>query len=174
MTDESTQSRGIGTFAFAAIPWVLAIGATAWLGLYMAFHEDKKILANDRKELTQEERMATYVGAAERPQQKVKIEEGHSDCVALSRAEFDGTELLMYAENRCHGAPLDYLAWHWQLIAPDGTALSQGYTNLCPIPTNHGQKAECKQTLREHRYGYEAPPIEDRVEKIVIWLKTSP
>jgi len=158
----STASKGVGSFFFAMIPWALATGAIAWLGFYMAFHED-------HKELSQEQRMATYVGAAERPKSKITIEDATRDCVALTRAEFDEPTLLMYAENRC-SHPINYLAWHWKLVSPDGTALKEGYTNggSCPVPAHLHEKAECKTEVR----GYSWETAEDRAVKIVIWLKT--
>lgn len=69
---------------------------------------------------------------------------------------------MVYARN--DGGPLDYLAWHWQLIAPDGTAIAEGYTNQCPKPQNNGDKAECKMTI----------PVDDRADTLRLWTTTSP
>jgi hypothetical protein len=153
----STASKGIGSFFFAAIPWVIAVGASSWLGLYMTFHED-------HKELKQEDRMATYVGAAERPKVKIGIETRGHDCIVLSRAEFDGSALLMYAENRCPG-DIRYLEWHADLVSPDNTIIESWYTNWqCAEPTERGEKAEC-------RHKFDA--VDDRTAKVVVWFKSS-
>lgn len=154
---EEIKIKGLWQLALSYIPLALACGASAWIGVWITLH-------NENRQLNQEDRMATYVGAAERPKEKVVIAEGPSDCVALTRAEFDGEKILMYAENRC-SRPIDYLAWHWQALSPDGTAIAQGYTNLCPIPLSRGQKSECKDDVNVHS--------DDRVAKVIIWLKTN-
>jgi hypothetical protein len=64
MQEESRQSRGLGSFFFAAIPWVLAMAALAWLGFYtgiVEFHHQQKEI---RKVETIEGRMDGRVGAS--------------------------------------------------------------------------------------------------------------
>jgi hypothetical protein len=150
-------TRNIGRFFLAAIPWVLGTAAAVWLSTYIALHEF-------RHELSQEDRAATYVGATERPKSKIKISVSEQDCSHITRADLDGSTLLIYAKNDCHET-LDYLAWHWQTIAPNGTALKEGYTNSCPLPAA-GATAECRLSISS--YGED---LDDRVATVRVWTR---
>jgi hypothetical protein len=83
------------------------------------------------------------------------------DSTTITKADVNGEDLMIYARN--DGGKLDYMAWHWKLISPDGTAIAEGYTNLCPEPQRNGDKAECKMTI----------PTDDRASTLRIWTSKS-
>jgi hypothetical protein len=149
---DNLQEKGIGSFFLALIPWALAIGLGAWFGLYVSFHDF------DHQE-SQEKRAAVYVGAQTPPKSKVKIEIVPHDCTHITRADIDGTQLMLYAQSTCQGRKLDYLEWHWQMIAPDSTAIQAGYENMCAVPIHYGDKAECQVEVKD----------DERADKIRIW-----
>jgi hypothetical protein len=129
--------RNIGRFFLALIPWAVAIGFMAWLGFWVALHQY-------RKEVDQERRAAEYVGAKDAPTSKVEIQVIPIDCTRVVRAYLNGEDLLLYAENKCNKT-IDYMEWHWEGISPDGTLVDSGYTNVyCPHPTRPNDKAECR------------------------------
>ena len=151
--------RSIGRFFLFAIPLVLGLAASVWLGVWIQSHYFQK-------ELSQEDRAAVYTGAQERPKSKVIIQILPHDCTHLTRVDLDGSDLLMYATNDCH-APLDYLAWHWQFVSPDGTVISEGYDNSCPKPRLPGDKAECVP------YSGSVKP-DDRASVLRAWTQKQP
>ena len=109
-------------------------------------------------------RVITGGGARDRPSSKLLIKVDKGGCVYINRADIDGTTLMLYAQNDCHGS-LDYLEWHWKLLSPDGTALKEGYTNQCPKP-DHGHSSECVFSEKE----YTGVPDDDRASAISVWL----
>ncbi len=134
----NSGARSFGRLMLALIPWALGVGFASWLGLWIALHQY-------RHELSQEDRAATYVGATEKPKDKIVVEINHIDCTSITRVDVDGDVLLMYAQNNCHER-LNYLSWNWQLVSPDGTIIRSGYENTthCPTPTLSGSIAECQ------------------------------
>lgn len=147
--------RSIGTFFLWMIPFALALAATAWLGFYVGVQDQIH-------KQGQENRAAQYVGAADRPQAKIAIEIVGKSCVKVTRADLDGGTLMLYAKNNCHHA-VDYVEWHWQLLSPDKTAIAQGYTNQCPLPSA-GNSAECIFSGR-----FSGIPTDDRAASIRVW-----
>lgn len=131
-------TRNIGRFFLSLIPWALGIGFMVWFGAWAG-------VAKYKHDISQERRAAVYVGAETKPEEKIKLDVVKHDCTTISRADVNGSDLMIYARNDCKGR-LSYLAWHWQTISPDGTVVGQGYTNGCPIP-NPGNKAECKMKI---------------------------
>jgi hypothetical protein len=160
MNESGTDSgfRNVGRFFLSLIPWALGIGAITWLSVWVGVHEY-------RREINQENRAATYVGASERPSSKLVIEVKSKDCSVITRADANGDELIIYALNGCHKS-LDYLAWHWQGLSPDGTVIAQHYTNAatCSVPVYPGDKAECKLTIS----------TDDRIKTLRIWTQITP
>ena len=147
------MKSGIGKFFLALIPWALGLGASVWLGVWIGVY-------HFRKELSQENRAATYVGATERPKSKIAVQIIPGGCLLVSRVDVDGGDLLIYWKNTC-GFRLDYAELHYEAISPDGTILSQWYDNgsQCSFPTFSGDTAECRTTVRD----------DDRVAKLRVW-----
>jgi hypothetical protein len=153
--------RNVGRLALSLIPWALGIGALVWLGVWIGIHEF-------RHELSQEERAAIYVGAKERPHSRLIINTIKSDCSTVTRADLDGSDLIMYAKNDCHET-LRYLAWRWQLLSPDGTVLKEEYVNGCPVPRMPGDSAECR--MQDH---YASVSDDDRAATVRVWTQITP
>lgn len=78
-------ARNVGRFFLSLVPWALGVGALVWLSVYIGVH-------TFYHEIQQEQRAATYIGAAERPKSKIKIEVKEVDCSRVTRADLDGTE----------------------------------------------------------------------------------
>jgi hypothetical protein len=153
---EVKATGGVGAFFYALIPWALGIGGTALLTAYITAH-------TIHRQIEQEARMAHYVGADHTPKAPYAIEAIYPiDSVTITRADFDGSALLMYSKNVGHDA-IGYLAWHWQTVSPDGTVLASGFENnaTCASPMQPGQSAECKVAIDGD---------DDRVAKIQIWV----
>lgn len=141
--------------AFVAV----GVGFGVWLGFFKDAHDYGK-------QLSQEDRAAQYVGAAERPKSKLVIKVTDDGCAHITRAEIDGTSLLMYAQNDC-GYSIHYMEWRWQTVAPDGTYLKSGYENTagCPVPVEPHAKAECHTRLA----GYDES-IDDRAASVHVGI----
>lgn len=151
-------ARSVGRFFLALIPWAIAIGAAAWLGIWIGYH-------NFRHQLSQEDRAAVYTSAAgstDKPQSKIAVEIKTHGCSHVTRADVDGTNLLMYATQNC-GAKMDYFEWHWQAISSNGTVIGQGYTNQCPVPGS-GEIAECRMDIKD----------DDRTVRLRVWAQIDP
>lgn len=148
--------RNFGRLALALIPWALGIGFAAWLGVWVALHQY-------RHELSQEDRAAVYVGAAERPKSKLAVDIIPQDCSVITRADINGEDLLLYAKNNCH-AKVRYMEWHWEALSPDRTVIHGGYENWkCPDVIMPGDVAECKLSIN----------MDDRTAVIRVWTKVS-
>lgn len=150
--------RNIGRFWLAAIPAVLGIAASIWLGVWIGAHDF-------RHQLSQEERAADYVGAQELPKGKIAITVLDKSCVRIRKADIDGDSLIVYVKNDCR-RNLDYIEIHWQQIAPDSTILGGGYDNGidCEMPKAASAASECRFHLRE---------VDDRTVAISLWTKTN-
>ncbi len=150
-------ARNIGRLALALIPWALAIGASVWLGVYVGIHQF-------RHELSQEDRAAVYTAATQRQKSKIAIQIIPHDCSTVTRADIDGSTLLLYAQNNCHKR-LRYFEWHWQALSPNRTILTSDWTNgECPMPIESSDVAECKMEIEP----------DDRTTTIRIWTQTEP
>jgi hypothetical protein len=149
----NSGARNIGRFFLSLVPWALAIGAMSWLGLWISVHQY-------RSEVEQERRRAVYVGAEERPKDKIKIEARKVDCLTVERADVDGGSLTMYgrADRTCSEAW--YTAWHWQELSPDRTLIHEGYTNSCPDLRKAGDKSECRMKIE----------VDDRTAYLTVWV----
>lgn len=147
--------RNIGRFYLALIPWALAVGALAWMGTWVAFHEWQR-------ETRQEKRAAIYVAAPEPVKSKIKITVLKRSCVKVERADLDGRSLIIYAAapSGCDSiSGLGYAEWHWQEVSPDGTVLHADYSNEMNI--HSGEKVEFKFTI---------PSDDDRVAEVRVWI----
>jgi hypothetical protein len=144
-------ARNFGRLMLALIPYALGLAALVWLSFYIGAHKF-------RRELSQEERAAVYVGAQQRPTQKLKIEVVKRDCSTITRSDVDGEMLLIYARNDCH-ENLSYFSWHWEEVSPSGTVIGEGYENSCPNPTFPGDSAECSLHIAS----------DDRASLLRIW-----
>lgn len=147
MSDDgvNTGVRNIGRFFLALIPWALAIGVMAWGGVWVAMHEY-------RAQVAQERRSAQWVASTSPPRSKLKIEVVHiaqatkEGCVQITRVDDDGDSLVIYGRNDC-GTDLSYTDWNWELLSPNGTIVAQGDDNgegSCNTPTRPGDQAECR------------------------------
>jgi len=150
----SSGARNFGRLCLSAIPWALGLGAAVWLGVWGGLH-------TYRHQLAMEARAARYVGSVTPQQSPIKIEVIARDCVRVSRADVDGSTLLIYAKNTCH-EQIRYAEYHYQEISLDGTVLSQEYHNeaSCGIPIFPGDSGECKFDI----------PMDDRTDKIRVWM----
>lgn len=173
--------RNIGRFFLFAIPLVLGLGASVWFGLWVSGYEFGRAQEADKRhddaykhDLTQSERSAVYVGASKLPTGKLAVQFLDKTCMKIVRADLDTKKkgypyedneynysLVLYAQSFCQEASR-YTEWHWQAVSPNGTILSQGYTNLCPIPQT-GEIAECLMLI----------PSDDRIEKFRAWASPS-
>lgn len=151
--------RNIGRYYLAMIPFVLGIGVAVWFGLWVYGHTLYKAVA-------QENRAAVYTGAAPRPKGKIAIEIDNSrSCVKIPRADYNGWSLYVYSRNDCN-KQVDYLNYHWQTLSPNNTVLQEGFTNLCAVPTEPGDMAECQ-------FGYwslDSVSIDDRTDRIRVYV----
>ena len=160
MTEETgvdAGARRVGAFFLWAIPLVLGVAASVWLGFFIG-------VQNEREQIAQEQRKAVYVGAEHRPTAKIQIQVVPVDCLRLDRADLDGGHLVMYATNTCN-APVSYVAWHWQGISPDGTVIAEHYDNGCPLPVYRGDKAECE---------FNDVSTDDRIKTMRLWVTAKP
>lgn len=143
-------------FFLALIPWALGIGAMAWIATCVSIHEY-------RRQIKQENRRATYVGAEKRPEAKLRIEVVKRGCLNITRVDAEEKVLTMYVRNDCHAPiPRGYMEYHWQELAPDRTAIHENYTNLCPTPESPRQVSECVDKLSG----------DDRAATILVWVVT--
>ena len=116
-TGVNSGALNVGRFFLALIPWALGIGFTVWLGAWIGVSKYKH-------DVSQERRAAVYVGAENKPEEKLKIQVIKHDSTTITKADVNGEDLMIYARN--DGGKLDYMAWHWKLISPDGTAIAEG------------------------------------------------
>lgn len=149
--------RNFGRLALMCIPFALGIGASVWLGAYIGVHDFEK-------QLSQEGRAAIAVGAAVRPTAKIKIEIKPQPCAAVTRADLEGQTLRLYATNDC-GQRIRYMVWKYAFVSPNGTVLKDGWTNLCPLPAEKGDKAEC---LFE---SWQRITVDDRAATVRVWTE---
>lgn len=153
---ESSAYRGLGRLATSLILASLGIGTSIWLGVYITAHDFNH-------QVKQEDRAAIYVGAKELPIDKIKITVKKIDCSTVTLADYDSGSILMHVRNNCHER-IDYLAWNWKMIAPNGTVIHQGYTNSCPLP-DRDEEAECIQKTYVD---------DDRMSSLVVWSQITP
>lgn len=141
--------------AFVIVFCGLALGCVIWLGFFQDTHEFKR-------ELRQEDRKAEFVGAAERPASKIKVQVLKRDCTVITNATLDGEDMTVYARNDCH-QQIRYMEYRWQTIAPNGTAIGSGYTNTanCAIPMMPGKLAECSIKVG----------TDDRIDTVMVWTE---
>jgi hypothetical protein len=129
---------GMSAFFFAAIPYALGSGAMVWLGFFIAGR-------NFFNQLSQEQRRAIYVGAAEAPKSKLKIELANNGPLKITRADLDGSTVSLYFTNT-GTQQVRGIKMSWQLISPDRTNLASGseYSVLCggPNTLEPGEKGE--------------------------------
>lgn len=146
--------RRFGMLGLALVPWALGIGAMAWLGVYAYQH-------TLRRELSQEERAAVYVGAKERPTAKIKILVEPSGCLVFDRVELDGAMLNGYFHATCAE---HFIQLFHKLKSPDGTVISSGddfvFAGSADTCLAAKEKAEFKVNVR----------TDDRAESIALRL----
>ncbi len=144
--------RNIGRFFLSAIPAILGIAASVWLGVWIEAH-------GYLKKLSQESRAAVYTGAQLRPTSKVKAEAPSRGCVKIVRVDIDGEDVIVYGENHCNKV-ISNSQWYWQLVSPDGTVIHEGYENYrCSTPSEPGDKAECRFEISD----------DDRATLLRVW-----
>lgn len=137
-----------------------------WFGVYLGIHQF-------RREVSQEQRAAVQVGAAERPKNKIAFDfaTAQTYCAGVTRGDIEGATMRLYATNDCH-KPLTGMNWYYEMLSPNGTILHAGHTGdwshvPCPAPTQVGDSSECQFAEANH---YDSSlPIDDRVSKIRVW-----
>jgi len=153
-------ARNIGRTALFAIPLLLAMAASVWLAFYVGVRQEQQAQR-------QRERSAGVVGAEVAPTGKIELTvERRLPCANLSRADMDAGTLRLYVTNDCH-REMRYLEWHWEALSPNGTVLYSRYTNTgnCPVPTRHGESAECVLAAG----GYAGVPADGRISKVRVY-----
>lgn len=155
----SSGARNVGRFFLALIPWALAIGALAWMGFWLAVHQYREAVEQDR-------RRAVYVAAENPPKEKIKIETRKVDCLTVDRADVDGGDITIYGRMDGSCGMTDYTEWHWQALAPDGTVIHEGYENGCPNLRSRGDRAECHMQM-----GFMGESAKDnRIASVRVWV----
>jgi hypothetical protein len=143
-------------FFWFCVPAVLGVAASVWLGVYIQAHVFEH-------QISQEDRAASYTGAAIRPTSKIKVEALNKSCIAITSADIDGNQLLVYSVNHCH-RNVRYSEYHWEALSPDGTAIASSYENWkCPTPREPDRKAECSLEVSD----------DDRIVTIKVWTEAS-
>ena len=166
ISDEDGFNAGVrnyGRFCLSMIPWALGVGVLTWMAVYVWGH----YISND---LSQERRAAVYTGAKTAPKSRIAVELSQGSCVKLERADLDGHTLYVYTKNNC-GRNLGYLAYHWEELSPSGTVIHDGWTNLCPVPTEDGDTAEC--VFGGGMFGWldsDSIDTDKRVDRIRVWV----
>lgn len=158
--DNKTEVKiaGLAQFFVFAIPAILGVAFSVWLGAYIQAHEFFHILS-------MEQRAAIYVAAPQATKEPVKIEVRKPDCIFVQRVDLDGSEIIIYGRNDC-GHSIGYMEWHWQEKSPNGIVIGQDYTNFrCPIPYAANEVAECRMHI-------ENPDV--RTNSIQVWATTRP
>lgn len=163
----SAAARNWGRFALSAIPWALGMGASVWLGVYVGVH-------HFRREVSQEQRGAVAVGAAERPKSKIAFDftSAQTYCAGVTRGDIEGSTMRLYATNDCSKGPLTGMDWRYEMLSPNGTVLHAGDLDqnwpgmTCPTPRLKGDSAEC--IFEDGRYD-KSIPVDDRVVKMRVW-----
>lgn len=148
----NSGQRNIGRFFLSAVPLVLGAAAFVWLGVWIGLHQWKH-------ELSQEDRAAMYVGALERPKSKIKAEIQQSGCVTIDRVDIDGNQMMVYTANHCHSR-ITYLEYHYTALSPKKYSISSDWTNSCNMPTQPGDRAECRLKISD----------DDRISSVRVWL----
>ena len=154
---EHTEKGGIGWFFFTLIPCALAGAALMWLAFYTGVIDWSK---------TQriEGRMDARVGVTGQLTAPVDLVIRKTGCLQVSRSFLDsgtlvngGSQLTAYVTNSCH-SELTYWEIHWISLAPDGTMISNKYTNEGGNLTD-GQTIEMREEV----------PNDSRTVKVVVW-----
>lgn len=153
-------ARNIGRLALWTIPLALGMGAVAWLGF----------VAGSRQfwnTISQEQRRAVYVGADHRPKAKLNILLNNDrSSVKIDRVDLDGEVAAVYFHNSGTGRAT-YIQLHWQLVSPDGTALSSkwGYTELLSGPQSLAPGERGEAIFQ----GYYAIELDSRAGGVRFW-----
>lgn len=121
-TQEPLSSRGIGSFFFFAIPAILGIAASVWLG----FRID---LFHFNQEVTQANRSDGRVGVHEPLKEPLKLFIKDSVCVKITYAYIDGRTLTFYVKNECP-SKREFIKYNVKPKAPDGTLIHSEGTYL--------------------------------------------
>lgn len=145
--------RNMGRFFLFAIPAVLGIAASIWLGVYIGIH-------NFRRELSQEDRRAVFVGAYQRPKSKLRIETPAMRCLKITHVDLDGGTATVYFQNNCTGETTNRML-RYQTLAPDGTVLHGGWDWTYTGSLKGGEQAEVIEKLE----------LDDRAAGIRFWIE---
>lgn len=121
--NEARQSRGIGSFFFAAIPAILGCAALTWLGFATGIVEFSHSEAAYQKKQTYEGRRDARVGVNGELLKPIDLVYSSRGCVRIDRAYLDTQTLTIYIHNTC---PTErrYVKWRVAELSPDGTAVS--------------------------------------------------
>lgn len=151
--------RGIGRFFTFAIPAVLGMAASVWLGVWITAH-------GFLDTLSQEQRRAVFVGAEVKPKDPLVVEVVRPNCLVITRVDVAGS-LAIYTRNDC-GRVIEFPEWKWQEVSADGTVVEGGYVNtaFCQSPGPE-MKSECVVPESIY-YGYHH---DDRAVKILVWVE---
>lgn len=154
------QNRsGFNALAYAAIPAALAIGALYWLAFGKGLHYFGR-------ELSQEQRAASWVGAMVAPKEPVKIEALNAPdaVVRIDRLQFDGGDLWIYYSA---SGEATFIRYFWKQYAPDGTVVTagDGYPSIqgegqSPDDLRAGEKAELHLKIK----------TDPRTVRMTVWM----
>lgn len=155
--------RNWGRFALMFGFFWLAVASSVWLGTYVEAHQFKK-------ELSQEERRAIFVGAYQRPTAKIRVETPNETCLMVTHADLDGVIISAYVQNNCDGKKVLYnFKIYYQAVAPNGTLLEGSWlrsvdARLSPERLEPGEQGEFV-----FRY---AVDVDDRTAAVRIWFES--
>ena len=137
---------------------ICAIAAVYWL----FFAQDARQFG---REVSQENRLASAVGAKPLPVEPLKIEikENKRGCGVLESIELTDKGFISYIRNRC--ATRVNVELHWKQIAPDGTVVNSGWT----YAAHDLSQNEREEWNNSFSYEFISDP---RVVRDVFWTET--
>lgn len=154
---EIKETGGKGALYFALIPAALAGAALMWLAFYTGIVDWTKLQRI-------EARMDNRVGVNGQLTAPVDLIIRGNGCLHVSRAFLDDGSLTVYLTSSCPQR-LDYWEIHWNQVAPDGTTISNGYTNHVgtygSTGIDAGETIELKEDLKD----------DSRTTKVIVWSK---
>ena len=127
--NESRQSRGVGSFFFAAIPAVIACALLLLLAFMTGIVEFTHSEDAYKKRQTYEGRREARVGVNGEILKPVDLLFVSNGCVKIERAYLDTQTLTIYIHNTC-SAERQFIKWGVREYAPDGTDVQSHGTYL--------------------------------------------
>lgn len=146
--EESRQSRGIGSFFFAAIPAIIAFALLNVLAFTTGIVEFKHSQDEYTKKQTYEGRRETRVGVNGEMLKPVDLVYSSKGCMKIERAYLDTQTLTLYIHNTC-STERNFVKDSVKEYAPDGTVVQSegGYIELDSGSSSIGQDEKREITV---------------------------